>query len=35
LKNGSEKRVQNHVIFAAGIVIGHKEVTHSVRYKLD
>jgi hypothetical protein len=35
LKDGSEKKVQNHVIYAAGIVIGHKEVTYSVRYQLD
>jgi hypothetical protein len=35
LKDGSEKKVQNLVIHGAGLVIGHREVTHSVRYKLE
>lgn len=35
LEDGSEKNVRNQVIFAGGITIGHKEVAHTVRYKLD
>lgn len=32
---GGERQIRNQVIFAGGITIGHKEVTHTVRYKLD
>jgi len=32
---GEELTQQNHVIHAGGMVIGHKEVSHSVRYELD
>jgi hypothetical protein len=35
LEDGSRKEVQNHVIFAGSIIFGHKEVAHTVRYKLD
>jgi hypothetical protein len=33
--DGSEERTKNTVLFVDSIVIGHKEVKHSVRYKLD
>ena len=35
LKDGTEQRSLNYVAYMAGIVLGHKEVTHSVRYKLE
>lgn len=35
LKDGSEKQVRNVVLRVAGITMGHKEVTHTVRYGLD
>lgn len=35
LDDGSEKQVRNVVLFAAGMVIGHREISHTVRYKLD
>lgn len=34
LPDGTEKQVQNGVLIAAGIIIGHRTVEHSVRYKL-
>lgn len=34
LPDGTEKQVQNVVAIAAGIVLGHRTVEHSVRYKL-
>lgn len=34
LPDGTEQQVQNVVAIAAGIVIGHRTVEHSVRYKL-
>lgn len=34
LPDGTQKQVQNVVVVAAGIVIGHRTVEHSVRYKL-
>ncbi len=33
--DGTEEKTKNHVLYADSIVIGHKEVKHSVRYKLD
>jgi hypothetical protein len=33
--DGNEGESRNVVIFAAGIVLGHKEVTNVVRYKLS
>ncbi|MEZ5593550.1 MAG: PIN domain-containing protein [Gammaproteobacteria bacterium] len=33
--DGSEEKTKNHVLYADSLVIGHKEVKHSVRYKLD
>lgn len=33
--DGSEERTKNHVLFVDSLVIGHKEVKHSVRYKLE
>lgn len=35
LADGTEKEVRNVVVFGAGITIGHKEVSNTVRYKLD
>lgn len=35
LENGEDKQLRNIVIFAGGIVIGHKTVEHSVKYKLE
>jgi PIN domain-containing protein len=35
MPDGAEKETRNHVIFAAGLAIGHKEVTNTVRYKLE
>jgi hypothetical protein len=32
---GGEREIRNQVIFVGSITIGHKEVTHTVRYKLD
>jgi hypothetical protein len=34
LPDGTEKQVQNVVVIAGSIVIGHRTVEHSVRYKL-
>lgn len=34
-KDGEDKSVRNVVIFANSIVIGHKTVEHSIKYKLD
>lgn len=34
MPDGSERESKNHVIFAGGLVIGHKEVSSIVRYKL-
>ena len=34
-KDGEDKRQRNVVLFADGIVIGHKTVEHSIKYKLD
>ena len=35
MPDGNEGENRNAVIYAAGMVIGHKEVTNVVRYKLD
>lgn len=35
LDDGSKKEIQNHVLFVGSIILGHKEVEHTVRYKLD
>jgi hypothetical protein len=35
LENGEEKQVRNTVIFAGGLVLGHKTVEHSVKWKLE
>ncbi len=35
LPDGSEAENRNVVIFGAAIVIGHREVTNVIRYKLD
>jgi hypothetical protein len=35
MPDGTERESRNHVLFVDGIVIGHKEVTHVIRYKLD
>ena len=35
LEDGSRKEIQNYVIFAGTIIFGHKEVAHTVRFKLD
>jgi hypothetical protein len=35
LENGEEKQLRNVVIFAGGIVLGHKSVEHSVKWKLE
>lgn len=32
---GGEREVRNQVIFAGSLTLGHREVTHTVRYKLD
>lgn len=34
-QEGEDKQVRNVTLFAEGIVIGHKTVEHSVRYKLN
>ena len=34
-QDGEIKNIRNVVIFAANLVIGHKTIEHSVRYKLD
>lgn len=34
LQDGTEEKKQNRVIFAAGTMVGHKEIAHTVRYKL-
>jgi hypothetical protein len=34
-KDGEDKSQRNVVLFADGIVIGHKTVEHSIKYKLD
>ncbi len=33
--DGGERQIQNQVIFVGGITIGHKEVAHTIRHKLD
>lgn len=35
MPDGSDRENRNHVIFAGGLVLGHKEVSSIVRYKLD
>jgi hypothetical protein len=35
LEDGTKKEIQNYVLFAGGIVLGHKEVEHTVKYKLE
>jgi hypothetical protein len=35
LENGENKQLKSIVIFAGGIVLGHKTVEHSVKYKLE
>jgi len=35
LPDGSEKESRNHVIFAGGLVLGHREVSSVIRFKLD
>jgi predicted nucleic acid-binding protein len=35
MPDGSERENRSAVIYAAGLVMGHKEVTNVVRYKLD
>jgi hypothetical protein len=35
MPDGSERENRNHVIFAAGLVLGHKEISSVVRYKLN
>lgn len=35
LEDGDEKQVRNYVLLAGSITIGHKEVIHTVRYKID
>jgi hypothetical protein len=35
LADGGERQVRNQVIFVGSITIGHKEVAHTVRFKLD
>ena len=32
--DGTPQETGNHYLYASGIVIGHKEVTHEIRYKL-
>lgn len=34
LQDGTEEERKNVVMFAGGIVLGHREVLHSVRYRL-
>lgn len=35
LDDGTEKQSENHVAHIGALVLGHREVTHTVRYKLD
>ena len=35
MPDGSEQENRNQGIFAAGIFMGHKEISHKVRYKLE
>lgn len=35
MPDGSDRENRNHVIFAGGLVLGHREVSSIVRYKLD
>ena len=35
MPDGSDRENKNHVIFAGGLVLGHKEVSSIVRYKLS
>jgi len=35
MPDGTERENRNAVIFAAGLVLGHKEVSNVIRYKLD
>lgn len=35
LSDGTEKMSQNYVGYAGGLTVGHREVSHTVRYKLD
>lgn len=35
LEDGEEKQVRNYVLLAGSITIGHKQITHTVRYKID
>ena len=35
MADGSEQENRNHVLFLAGMVIGHKEISSVVRYKLN
>jgi hypothetical protein len=32
--NGDPQETQNHYIYASGILIGHREITHEVRHAL-
>lgn len=34
LEDGTEKKLENYVLLAGNIVLGHREVEHSVRYRL-
>jgi len=35
MPDGSERENRNHVLFAGGLVLGHKEISSVVRYKLN
>jgi hypothetical protein len=35
LPDGSERENRNVVVFAGGLVLGHREVSSVVRYKLE
>ena len=35
LSDGTEKQVRSCVLYAGGIVFGHREVSHTVKYKID
>jgi hypothetical protein len=35
MPDGSERESRNHVVYVAGIALGHKEMSNVIRYKLD
>ncbi len=35
MSDGTEKKSENCVMFVGALAIGHREVTHTVRFKLD